>query len=176
MVLSGRGVMSATIASVAVRYEQMATNVTKIIAMSSGRLPRLFATAMSGTDTVATAEPAKMKGVLLPRRERQRSERMPNQGSRTRPKTLSSAITTPVSQLERPKVWVSILGTRPSKTCQNEIIPMKGREAIAQRFQSKGILCLGVGPCSFSAILAPLVLATRRGCQRGGLWLHPLCV
>ena len=145
----------------------MATRVTRIIAMSRGRLPRLFATAMSGTETAATADPARMKGVLLPRRERQRSERMPNQGSRNRPNTLSSAITTPVSQLERPKVWVSILGTRPSKTCQNEIIPIKGREAIAQRFQSKGIFCLGVVPCFFSAILAPLVLATPEGDAAG---------
>ena len=158
--------MSATIARVAVRYEQIATRVTRIIAMSSGRLPRLFATAMRGTETAATAEPARMKGVLLPRRERQRSERMPNQGSRKSPKMLSSAITTPVSQLERPKVWVSILGTKPSKTCQNEIIPMKGREAIAQRFQSKGIFCLGVAPDSFSAILAPLVWARRRAARR----------
>ena len=52
---------------------------------------------------------------------------------------LSSAMTTPVTVLSSPKVPVSILGTRPSKTCQNEIIPMNGSEAIAVRFQSKGI-------------------------------------
>ena len=49
-------------------------------------------------------------------------------------------MTTPVSALLRPKVPTSILGTRPSKTCQKEIIPMKGSAATAQRLQSNGTL------------------------------------
>lgn len=48
LVRSGRGVMSATMATVMVRYAQMASSVIRMAQISSGRLPALFAIAMSG--------------------------------------------------------------------------------------------------------------------------------
>lgn len=48
MVRRGRGVMSATMATVMVRYAQMASSVIRMAQISSGRLPVLFAIAMSG--------------------------------------------------------------------------------------------------------------------------------
>ena len=74
----------------------------------------LLAIAMSGTESIATAEPPKIKGVRRPSLLAQRSERMPKSGSRNKPKTLSMAMIAPVSELDRPKVPVSILGTMPS--------------------------------------------------------------
>ena len=74
----------------------------------------LLAMAMSGTESTATAEPPRMNGVRRPSLLEQRSERMPNSGSRNRPNTLSMAMMAPVSELERPNVFVSILGTMPS--------------------------------------------------------------
>lgn len=131
LVRSGRGVISATTATVMVRYEQMASNVSRIMAMSSGKLRMLFATAMSGTAMAATTEPAMMNGVRRPSLLAQRSERMPKSGSRKRPKMLSSAMTTPVAALSRLNVFVSMSGTMPSNTCQKLIMPMKGSAAKA---------------------------------------------
>ena len=48
LVRRGRGVMSATMATVMVRYAQMASSVIRMAQISSGRLPVLFAIAMSG--------------------------------------------------------------------------------------------------------------------------------
>ena len=47
LVRSGRGVMPATMATVMVRYAQMASSVIRMAQISSGRLPVLFAIAMS---------------------------------------------------------------------------------------------------------------------------------
>ena len=129
LVRSGRGVISATMATVMVRYMQMASSVTRMAAMSSGRLPMPSATAMSGTDTMAMAEPARMNGVRRPSLEPQRSDRMPKSGSRNSPNTLSTAMTAPVMALSMPNVLVRILGTKPSNTCQKLIMPMNGRDA-----------------------------------------------
>ena len=114
LVRSGRGVMSATMATVMVRYMQMASSVIRMAQISSGRLPALFAIAMSGTESVAMPEPSRMNGVRRPSLLVQRSDRMPKSGSKKRPKTLSMAMIAPVSELESPKVPVSILGTMPS--------------------------------------------------------------
>ena len=44
---------------------------------------------------------------------------------------MSSAMTTPVVALSRPKVSVSMSGTIPSNTCQKLIMPMNGSAANA---------------------------------------------
>ena len=92
----------------------MASSVRMMAQTSSARLPALFAMAMSGTEMTATADPPRMKGVRRPSLEVQRSDRMPKSGSKNSPKTLSMAMMAPVSELDRPKVLVSILGTMPS--------------------------------------------------------------
>ena len=127
----GRGVISATIATVMVLYMQIATSVRMMAEIRRARLPTLFAIAMSGVPITARNEPAMMKGVRRPSFEVQRSERMPKSGRRNSPKMLSIAITNPVTAFERPKVCVSIFGMMPSKTCQKLIIPMNGRLANA---------------------------------------------
>ena len=113
-------------------------SVATIAAMRKARLRTWFATAMHGTAMAAATDPMRMKGVRLPIAERQWSLMMPNQGSRNRPKMLSSAMTTPVTVWESPNVPTRISGTRPSKTCQKEIIPMKGSAAKAMVFAWKG--------------------------------------
>ena len=60
--------------------------------------------------TVATRVPIRMKGVRLPRGERQRSDMAPKSGSRNSASTLSSAMISPDQVWDIPNLLVRIRG------------------------------------------------------------------
>ena len=88
----------------------MDSSVAKRATTNSTRLCRLSAMGSSSIKITARTVPASMNGVRFPSGVSTLSESVPNTGSRKSARTLSIAISTPVTVSPSPKVFCRISG------------------------------------------------------------------